>query len=390
MTHAERPPTASSGQGAPGAAQQGKEASGSAELPDSRGRGATGTAWWRELSGAWAGLVKGLAAVGGFAATYDLAKALGQGDSAWQWELLASVIAFGVGVVLLLAVSVMLSMSNREWMSDLVWRVHRRKIRRAEWQLGPGRDLVDRETLLGHEDPKEFQQHLLSILTHVRKRWEDGEKPLPHETQLLEVYQLQREAMLEEQARRKVHSASNRATLIAVLGVVLAIGGYANAWYLTNLDVRKAELADAESAHLRSMEVQVLEAALARPDAQPLVPQLQSDVVFTVPDRDTAAEVVGPDAVATPSCWQQRSSIALDWGNGGQAPAGRDLLVAYVATEDCAAGSTWIDPAWLGTGPASDDFDDAQPGATDAPSPAATPTGPPATTATATASPEPA
>lgn len=337
-------------------------------------REATGRAWAQLVLGAWSSLVKGLAVVAGFAATYELAQALGKGDAGWQWDVLVSVAAFGVGVVLLLTVGVMLTTSSREWMSDLVRRDERRRAQQEHFQVSPGWDIVDPETLLGHENPREFQEALIGVLRRVRGRWEMGQAPLPHEQKLLDAYRVQREVMLEEQARRKIERTSKFSTFVAVVGVVLAVGGYANAWYLTNLDARRAEVSDAEAAHVRDMEMQVLSAALERPGAQPVVPQLQSDVLFTIPDLDTAADVLGSDNADPASCWEDRPALALDWGNEAPTPNGRDLLVAYVATNDCAAGSAWIDPAWLVPEPSEDPESDAGADPTDGPpSPTASP-----------------
>lgn len=287
----------------------------------------------RVLAG-WSTFVAGAGAVGAALVGYELTKNLGKGAPSLVDHILVlvSIGTFAVGAALLLAIPILLTSRSSVNLAQVVELEGANPKWYKPWR--DSRVVVGREVLYGHQDVRDFSEAMAELLKEARTRYwakDVALKPPPGIRQRINVYIAQRETAIKDAAASLVAAASRRAIGFAIAGLLLTVVGYGNATFVTNQAMRRAELADRETA---------TEAAF---------PALPSAVVVHFPDEAAAASVLGANVAV--ECWTGgRNATAYDLAvtpADFEHPA-RIVRVAFAATGPaCPAVDGRVEPAWL-------------------------------------------
>lgn len=300
------------------------------------------------LSG-WQAYITTVGTIAAAVAGYQLAKDLGMGDEALDGvdhvAVLGSILAFGIGIALLLSIPVILRSNNR---ATLAGAVRLQTARKKWWHVwDKKKPVIGREVLYGHPTVIEFEEAMVVALNEARGYWEDSlEVPIGVD-QRIENYIVQREEAQLHVVADQVRRSSRYAIYLAVTGLALGIGGYGNATYITNQGQRRATVNDEAAKRDAERQKQVLTAQLAT--ATPLLPATPSDVKVVFPTKDDAAAALGvPVATLDEACWKNgRVGEAYDL-SASASDDDRIVLVLLDATSTrCPAAVSRVSPSWL-------------------------------------------
>lgn len=301
----------------------------------------------RRIIEGWKGLLTAAGAVGAAVVAKELTQNFGKGelDVGEMVSGVLAVVAFGLGVGILLTIPIVLTSRSRATMVDAV-RLEKRRF---------GRMKIDPAVLYGYGSAEEFSQAMNLALTNARRYWERGLRMPPRVREPLTVFVQQSEQAQQHISANQLSAASRRAAVSAVAGMVLAVGGYGYATLVTNQGVRQGEVDDTATEARNGRIDKVLDHTLAKNSAASQVGfELPAAVVVTLPDAATAASVFGRPEIAK-ACWTERAGTVFDISPASQPEqTARVVQVALgpVGTE-CGAIVTRVEPVWIQAPPSA-------------------------------------
>lgn len=302
--------------------------------------------WHSSMLDQWAGAITALGTAAALLATYEVTKDLGKGDLGTIEGLLvlAGAAAFATGIALLLMIPISLRARSKVLIADAL----KRQQKLNDKAKPPGaRSIVPSSSLFGYRDILEFDAANEAVVQQARACWLAGDDPPPELKTQIRLFAAQRRRVERLVATVELRHASRRAVRIAIGGITLAVLGFSAVSLLTNEGIRAGELADARVAHERALEVKVVDDALAAPGAVSTLPTTPSPVTVAFPDAARAASVLGSSDALPKGCWAARQGTALDMGEPPPGvPPGRQLFVAFSATEQCSPGAGWVKLSW--------------------------------------------